>query len=73
MQKILDSGLVEAVSFPPVVLCPELVWECMNKYDHAQRCIKGENGEFFLKINWETIFVVMKIPEKEHYEDWTVF
>lgn len=35
IQRILDSGLVEAVTFRPTVSCLELVLECMNRYDHV--------------------------------------
>lgn len=51
MQRIIDSGLVEATTFPSVVSCPELVLECMNRYDLVERCVRSADGEVFLRVN----------------------
>lgn len=72
MQKILDSGLIEAAAFPPVVSCPELVLECMSRYDPVERCIRDVKGKSLLVISRQTIATVMRIPKKEQYQDWTV-
>lgn len=72
MQKISDSGLVEAATFPPAMLCQELVLECMSRYDPIDMCIRNIDGKVFLVISQEVVFAIMKIPEKEQYEDWMV-
>lgn len=72
MQRILDSGLVEAAPFPPAVSCPELVLECMNRYDPIERCVRSTDGEVLLRVSQEVVVAIMKRPEKEQYEDWTV-
>lgn len=72
MGRIVDSGLIEASVFPSTIQCPELVLECMNKYDTKHRCIRNANGGILLNVNRETIMVVFKIPAKEPYEDWTI-
>lgn len=69
MQKILDSGLIEAAPFPPVVSCPELVLECMSRYELVERCIRDVKGKSLLVISQQTIATVVRIPEKEQYED----
>lgn len=68
MERIVKSGLVEAAAFP-IAPCPELVLECMNRYDVEHRCIRNVNGEVLLKIDRETIMVGMGIAHKEAYED----
>lgn len=72
MEKIVRSGLVEAVAFPLIVPCPDLVVACMNRYDAENRCIRTNNGELLVGINRETVMVEMGIPHKESYEDWSI-
>lgn len=72
MQRILDSGLVEVTTFPPAVSCPELVLEYMNIYDPIERCMRGVDGEVLLRVSQEVVVVIMKILEKDQYEDWMV-
>lgn len=45
MGKIVKSGLIEAATFPTAAPCPELVLECINKYDADNRCIRTNSGE----------------------------
>lgn len=72
MEKIVRSGLIEAVAFPVATPCLELVLECMNRYGVEQRCIRAINEEVLLKIDRETVMASMGIPHKESYEDWTI-
>lgn len=51
---------------------PKLVLECMSRYDPIERCIRNIEGKFLLAISRKVVSVVMKIPEKEQYEDWIV-
>lgn len=64
--------MVEVKAFPPTVSCQEVVLECMSRYDPAERCIRDVDGKVLLTISWEVITAVMKIPEEEQYEDWTI-
>ena len=41
IEKIENSGLLQAVNFLESMLCPELVVECRNRYDVIQRCIRS--------------------------------
>lgn len=72
MEKIVNGGLIEAAAFPTIVQCPELVLECINRYDLEHMCIRYTEGGVLLNINRETIMAIMKILLKEPYEDWTI-
>lgn len=72
MDRIVQSGLIEATAFPIAAPCPELVYACMNKYDASHRCIRASNGEILVRIDRETIMATMGIPHKELYEDWSI-
>lgn len=72
MEKIVKSGLVEAVAFPLAAPCPDLVLDCMNIYESENRCIRTSDGEMLVHINRETVMATMGIPHKEEYEDWTI-
>jgi len=69
MKKIVDSGLVEAAAFPQSILCPELVQECINRYDPQNRCVKNANGDVLFSVNRQTLMSVMKIPHKGAYSN----
>lgn len=64
MERIVKSGSIDATTFPITVPCPELVLECMNRYDEEHKCIRNVNGEVLLKINKETMMAAMGIPHK---------
>lgn len=61
--EILSSGLLEAAAFPPAIPCPELVRECIARYDPVSETIKRDNGETLLAINREVIASVFKISD----------
>lgn len=69
MERIVKSGLVEAITFPIATPLQMLVLECMNMYDAEHRCIRNVNGEVLLKIDREIVMATMVIPHKEPYED----
>lgn len=43
-KKIIDSGIIKAVGFPPVVRCHELMIECAKHYDSHSRTIVAKDG-----------------------------
>lgn len=61
--EILSSGLVEATAFAPAIPCPELVRECIARYDPISETIKRDNGETLLAINREVISSIFKLPD----------
>lgn len=61
--EILSRGLIEAVAFPPAIPCPELVRECIARYDLVFETIGRDNGETLLAINREVISSIFKIPD----------
>lgn len=71
-KKVVNSGLLQAASFPELVLCPELVLECRNRYDVTQRCIRTYLGEVLVYINRVTIMGALRILPPEVYEAWTI-
>lgn len=72
MRKIVKSEFIEASTFPTTSPFPQLVLECMNKYDTNNRCIRTNSGEVLVKIDRETMMAAMGIPHKEPYEDWFI-
>lgn len=72
MERIVKSGLIENTAFPIVAPCPELVLECMNRYDVEHGCIRNINGQVLLKNDRKTVMAPLGIPHKESYEDWTI-
>lgn len=59
--EILSSGLIETIAFPPTIPFPELVRECIARYDPISETIKRDNGETLLAINWEVISSIFKL------------
>lgn len=72
MEKIVKSGLVEAIAFPLTASCQDLVLASMNRYGSKNRCIRTSDGEVLVHINREMVMAIMGIPHKEEYEDWTI-
>ena len=70
-EKLVNSGFLEAVTFPAAITCPELVIECANHYDPGTRCVKKFLGEVVVKINRTSVCSTLRIPQKEPYEPWT--
>lgn len=67
-QKLVCSGLLEAVVFLSTMECPELIIECANHYDPHSRCTKKVSGEVLAIFNGVTIMSPLKIPQKETYK-----
>ncbi|GLJ46408.1 hypothetical protein SUGI_0978030 [Cryptomeria japonica] len=61
---VLSSGIIEAAAFPPAIPCPELVRECIGRYDPVFKTIRRDNGETLLAINRELVL------EGKQYLDW---
>ena len=61
--EILKSGLIEATTFPPSFLSPELLQLCINHYDVRTKSILNKDGEPVLSISRETISSVLQLPE----------
>ncbi|GLJ40667.1 hypothetical protein SUGI_0839700 [Cryptomeria japonica] len=61
--EILGSGLIEAVAFPPAIPCPELVLECISRYDPISETIRRDNGETLLAINHRVISSIFRLPD----------
>lgn len=72
MERIVRSGLIEAIAFPIAAPYPDLVIACMNIYEIDNKCIRTSSGELLVEINKETVMAVMGIPHKEPYEDWSI-
>lgn len=70
-QKLVSSGLLEAVAFPPAIECPELVVEYANRYDPNTRCIKKVSGEVLVRISRTSVSAALRVPDKEPYKPWT--
>ena len=70
-QKLVNSGLLEAATFPTTIACLELVIECANHYDPSTRCVKKFFGEVIVKISRTNIYSAFRIPHREPYEPWT--
>ena len=69
---VFESGLIHAAGFPKAIPCLELVLECRDKYDAAERCIQNYNGEVLIYVNRVTVMGALRIPPKEEYQDWTI-
>lgn len=72
MERIVRSGLVEAIAFLVAAPCPNLGIACMNRYDAENRCIRTSSCELLVDINRETVMAMMGILHKKPYEDWSI-
>lgn len=70
--RFVGSGLLEAIGFPEVFPCLELVMECCNWYNKSERYINTRSGEVLVNINREVIMVMLRIPSVEVYGDWSI-
>ena len=59
--EILTSGLVEAATFPPTLLSPELLQLYIDHYDVRSKSILNKDGESVLSISKETIASVLRL------------
>ena len=66
-EKLTNSGLLEATTFPLALVCPELVIECANRYDPQNSCIRKTLGEILARIDRVIVIADLKIPHKEPY------
>ena len=70
-QRLVESGLIEAIAFPAAIPYPECVLECANHFDPVSGCVKKTSGEVVVKINRINVNSALRIPHKEPYEPWT--
>lgn len=68
-QKLKQSGLVEAVTFPMDVQAPELVRECIKRYNLETKQILLPDQSILLSINKALMQSAFGIPVKEEYCD----
>lgn len=61
--EVLTSGLIEAVTFPPSFLSPELLQICIDHYDVKSKSIVSEDGKTVFLISRETITSMLRLSE----------
>lgn len=71
-EKIVNRGLLQAIGFLELVLCPELVLECRNRYDVTHRFLRTYIGEVIVYINRVKIMGALRILPHEVYEGWMI-
>lgn len=69
MEKLRESGLVEAATFPMAVQAPELIYECIAHYNPETKQIVLPNDNILLSIDRETIVNCLRIPEREEFSN----
>lgn len=72
-QKLKESGLVEVVGFLMVVHAPELVRECIKRYDLEMKQILFPDQSILISINKALMQSAFDIPIKEEYYDIDVY
>ena len=73
MEKLRDSGLVEAVGFPVSVQAPELIYKCINHYNPDTQQIILPDSTVLISINCQTVVNFFKVPERDEFLNLTVF
>ena len=61
--EVLTNGLIQAATFPPSLLSPELLQMCVEHYDVRSKSILNQDGETMLSISRETVASVLRLPE----------
>ena len=69
IEKLRDSGLVEAAGFPVAVQAPELIYECINHYDLDTQQIILPDSTVLISINRQTVVNYFRIPEREEFSN----
>lgn len=59
--EVLMSGLIEAATFPPTFINPELLQLCIDHYDVRSKSIVSKDGNTILPISRETISPVLQL------------
>ena len=72
MQKLRDSGLVEAVGFPVAVQAPELIYECINHYNPDTQLIIFPDSTVLISINYQIVVNYFRVLERDEFSNLTV-
>ena len=59
--EVLTSGLIEATTFPPTFVSPELLQLCIDHYDVKSKSIVSSDGTTILSISRETISSILQL------------
>lgn len=62
--EILHSGLCSTTTFPPAVVCPKLILECIKNYNARTKSIKKKDGSVLIPINREMVTLAPQLPRK---------
>jgi len=62
---IMRSGTIEAACFPPALPCPEMIIECVKKYEVDTRQIIAKDGTILAYLQTEAVEETFNIPTKE--------
>lgn len=54
-KKIVRSGIVAAIDFPPAIQCPKVIMECAKYYDAERRVILAPDGKLLANLTTEAI------------------
>ena len=73
MEKLRDSGLVEADMFPVAVQAPEVIYECMNHYNLDTQQIIMSDSTVLISINRQTVVNCFRVPERDEFLNLIVF
>lgn len=62
-KKMIESGIINATSFPPVVQCYELIVECAQHYHSTSRRIVAKDGTVFAYLSETAINETFHLPK----------
>lgn len=62
-KKMIESGLINADGFPPVVQCYELIMECAQHYDSESRRIVAKDGKVIAYLSKTAISETFHLPK----------
>ena len=61
--EVLTNGLIQAATFPPSLISPELLQLCIEHYDVRSKGIVNRDGNIVLAISRETVASVLHLQE----------
>lgn len=71
LQRLLDSHIHHASSFPMAALEPEFVLACAHHFDKESRVIKNDDGEAIIRLDADMVEKVFRIPPAPLYMEIT--